>query len=266
MDKNTYALIVVGGVMITYFIIQKVLPFLKKASMIAKKLSAPKVYLNKNSTLTTDQYKKIALGAIYSEQQGAFINSLTTGLGESSVKELLSNWWGIDDSHDANEKLIYLRDKGFRFYLPTVFEAFSSEGNKQVNIISSAFVDEDFDKALSQLTHLKETLEELKEDNIISQNGDIIKYGSNAWDFGRLVFLTRVCFDAGYISEKEAWAYIDAASILAKNSFNNWEDYARSYVIGRAMWGGSQSANQGIAGIAKYLLALPNSPWVQMPW
>jgi len=168
--------------------------------------------------------------------------------------------------NDANEQLIYLRDKGFRFYLPTVFKAFCSNENAQEEIISTVFDGDDLDKALSQLENLQETAGELKEGHVISQNSDILTYGSNGWDCGRLVFLARLCYDAGFISEQEAWAYIEASHQLAQSSFNNWNDYGKSYVIGRAMWGGAESANQGIAVIAKQLVTLPNSPWVQMPW
>ncbi len=69
--------------------------------------------MNKNTSLTTEQYKKLALGAIYSEQQGAYINSLETGLDMERIKKLLMDWWGIDDNTDAIETLDYLKNKGY---------------------------------------------------------------------------------------------------------------------------------------------------------
>jgi hypothetical protein len=263
---KSYLPYLIISVFFVYFIIVKVIPFIKKASKITKGLFS-KIYLNKNSTLSTEQYKKIALGAIYSEQQTAFINSLETGLGKSSVKDLLSNWWSINNSEDAYETLNYLQSKGFRFYLPVVFSAFSAPSSEQEAIILNGFTnEEDIEKALSQLQNLKEVLNELKSESIISQESDIMKYGSNGWDSGRLVFLARLCYDAGYISKQEAWDFIESANIMARKTFTSWNDYAKSYVLGRGMWGGAQSANQGIASIAEYLLEVPNSPWVQMSW
>lgn len=74
--KN-YLTYLVIGIVIAYFIVAKVLPFLKKAANVTKGLLS-KIYLNKKATLSIAQYKKIALGSIYSEQQIAFINSLET--------------------------------------------------------------------------------------------------------------------------------------------------------------------------------------------
>lgn len=63
------------------------IPFIKNTRDLTKALFS-KIYLNKNSILSPEQYKKLSPGAIYSEQQTAYINS--------------------------RETLRYLRDKGLR--------------------------------------------------------------------------------------------------------------------------------------------------------
>lgn len=259
----TYLIIaVVGG----YFVVAKVVPFYRKVSKATKGIFS-KIYLNKNANLSAEQYKKISLGAIYSEQQTAFINSLATGMNRNDLKTILQEWWGIANRGEALDTLSYLSVKGFRFYLPIVFKAYNTPGPEQADVILGQLTDqEDIEKAFSQLKNLQETMAELKEGNIISHDSDIMKYGTTGWDCGRLVFLTRLCYDAQYISEQEAWEYIDSAYALAKSTFKSWETYAKSYVIGRSMWGGTESANVGIMSIAKYLQEAPNSPWVQMPW
>lgn len=263
MNTNTITYVIIAVVVI-YFVIAYVIPFFKKAAKVGKGLFSS-IYLNKNTTVTTEQYKKIALGAIYSEQQTAYINSLTTGLG--SLSKILGDWWGIHDRDEALETLNYLKDKGFRFYLPAVYKAYTSAENEQGQIIEDSFSDdEDQEKAYSQLENLKETFEELKEGNIIAVHNDVLKYGTEGWDCGRLVFLARLCFDAKFITEEETWTYINAASQLANSKFQSWDEYSKSYVIGRGMWGGVESGNTGIMVIAADLLKLPNSPWVQMPW
>lgn len=265
ITQSPYFAGVIIAVVVIYFIIAKVLPFFKKVRKATKGLFS-KIYLNKSAATDPASYKKISLGAIYSEQQTAYINSLTTGLG-SSIKEIAGKWWGIESSHDALSTLDYLSTKGFRFYLPAVVEAFPLSGDRQNSFIISQFNDpDDIEKAFSQLQNLRETLQELKDDQIITDVADISKYGVTGWDCGRLVFLARVCYDANYISEQQAWDYINKADELARRTFNSWEDYAKSYVIGRAMWGGASSNNRGIASIAAYLLKEANSPWVQMKW
>ncbi len=107
-----------GGVMAIYIIFWKLILFIEKTKKVTKGLFG-RVYLNKNSTISNEQYKKIAIGALYSEQQTAFINSLTTGLGKSDIKKLLSEWWEINNPDQAKEQLEYLSNKGFRFYFNT---------------------------------------------------------------------------------------------------------------------------------------------------
>lgn len=52
----------------------------------------------------------------------------------------------------------------------------------------------------------------------------------------------------------------------AQNRFSLWEDFSKSYVIGRAIWRELESDNSKVASIAAYLLTEPESPWVPMEW
>lgn len=242
------------------------LPFLKKAKRFVKAVSG-KIYLNKSSSILQTQYRKLALGAIYSEQQTAYINSLTTGLDATMIRSRLSEWWGIESRQDALDTLDYLSEKGFRFYTDAVISAYAENEEKQAEILEKNFInDQDLNKAWSQLQNLKETYDELQSDKIINNVVDIKKLGTTGWDCGRLVFVARLCFDSKYITETETWNYIERANQLARDAFHSWETYSKSYVIGRALWGGKNSFNSGIAEIAKYLLHEPNSPWVQLKW
>lgn len=242
------------------------LPFLKKARRFVKAVSG-KIYLNKSASILQTQYRKLALGAIYSEQQTAYINSLTTGLDATMIRSRLSEWWGIESRQDALDTLDYLSEKGFRFYTDAVLAAYAAPEEQQAEILEKHFTqDQDLNKAWSQLQNLKETYTELQSDNIISNLVDIKKLGTVGWDCGRLVFVARLCFDSKYITEAETWNYIEKAEQLSANEFSSWETYAKSYVIGRALWGGKNSFNSGIAEIANYLLREPRSPWVQLKW
>ena len=265
MNTNLIAYLVIA-VGVGYFVVARGIPFFRKMRKVTKGMFT-KIYLNKGSTLTAEQYKKVSLGAIYSEQQTAYINSLETGMAKGDLREILENWWGISNRGEALETLSYLSVKGFRFYLPTVFKAYNSPQAAQSDMILSQFAErEDVEKAFSQLKHLAETMDELTAGGIITGKNDILKYGTIGWDCGRLVFVTRLCFDAGYINEQEAWAHIDSAYALARNTFRGWDTYAKSYIIGRSLWGGKDAYNTGIMSIARYLLEMPESPWVKMPW
>jgi len=235
-----------------------------------------KFRLNSKSRVSPEEYKKVSVGAIYSQQQSAFLNSLETGLEKEKIMNIVENWWGLNNAEEALAKLEYLDKKGFAYYFPTVWDAFlTNDEEEKKQIILDSFGDggllpeeeviEDLDKAYAQQYNLTETYQELLDDEVIRKREDIKQYGVIGWDCGRLNFLARLCYDAGYISEEQAWNYINKAYYLAKRTFTTWEDFGKSYVIGRAMWGGADSDNSGIAEIAKHLWSDPKSPWTNMP-
>lgn len=226
-----------------------------------------RLFVNKSSVLSNDEYKKIALGALYSEQQMAFINSMETGLDKDSINRITEDAWQINSEQDALETLEYLSHKGYEFYFPAVVAALNIPEAERNNFLNESFDDRaDVNKAKAQLQHLEETMEELKNERIIQSQADMIRYGVAGWDVGRLVFMARLLYNAGYINVQQAWSYINHAQSVAKANFSSWRDFASSYIIGRALWGGRDGANKSIANIARYLLNDKESPWVKFAW
>ena len=97
----------------------------------------------------------------------------------------------------------------------------------------------------------------------LKQPADLYQQSIAAWDMGRLVLVTRCCFDAGYISDEEAWHYIFNARHLSQKAYISWKDFASGYVIGRAMWSGNTMSLTGIIAITQGLLEDEESPWKQ---
>lgn len=83
------------------------------------------ICLNPKSTLDDAHCRQLAIGAMYASQQGAWQNSLETGISDT-LPEILDGWWGIDSTAEARTQLDYLCEKGFRYYWPTVLEAFQA--------------------------------------------------------------------------------------------------------------------------------------------
>lgn len=225
------------------------------------------VCLNPKSTLNDEQCKKIAVGALYASQQGAYQNSIETGI-QDMLPKILGEWWGIDSTAEAKEELDYLSQKGFRYYFPFVWQAFLLDDQKaqdeifQQNMTSQ----EDYNKIVSQFQNLQETYNELVTCKVITNKEDLKSYGVVGWDAGRICFLARACCEMGYITEAEAWKYIDAAYELAHNEFSSWKDMAMSYVIGRSLWGGKSSYNSVMKDTAEELLTDEKSPWKRYAW
>ena len=216
--------------------------------------------------ITTLESKKILTGAIYADQQGAYLNVLTADIGDK-LHTILEEWWGIDDRDSAIDTLDYLRDKGYAYYFPTVYKAFSAASDQERKdiIIAGMTTEEDVEKAYDQTHNLLESIDLLKKLKTIEKTEDVEKYGVVGWDAGRLIFIARLCYDAKYIDEEEAWTYIDVAYSQAKSAFRSWNELAKSYVIGRFIWRG-KDADDGVQYLADNLVNKPNSPWKQVEW
>lgn len=240
--------------------------FLKNKSTI---LSIIRIFTGGYRTkgdITTLESKKILTGAIYSEQQGAYLNTLTADIG-NKLYTILGEWWSINDRDSAIDTLDYLRDKGYVYYFPTVYKAFSatSDQERKEIIIDEMTTQEDAEKAYTQAHNLLESIDTLKKLKLIEKTEDVEKYGVVGWDAGRLIFIARLCYDAKYIDKEEAWAYIDVAYAQAQRAFKSWDELAKSYVIGRFIWQG-KAADDGMSHFADDLVNKPNSPWKQVKW
>ncbi len=250
MTNFNWILWVVVPIIIAYYLYRRVWPMLRKFIRLFQGIR-----LNPRSRLTEAEYKKLCVGSLYALQQGAYLNSLTLDI-KDKLSTILSDWWGICNTQDAKQTLEYLSEKGFAYYFPYVYQAFLLEDEKAQDQIFQQHMtsQEDYDKAVEQLHNLEECYDELLECGTITCREDLLRYGVTGWDAGRLNFMARACYDMKYISEAEAWHYIDRAYEMAHDRFSSWHDLAMSYVIGRALWGGKSASNSGMMYMANDLL------------
>lgn len=238
----------------------------------------------KKQILTEHQQFGIALGLIQSERLGAYVDSLDVGKTDYPQKQLLGKDWGITDKESATELLDRISSVGHRKLYNRLLEIYIAQDcveAAKIDFTGTEFedkntvYDEEQDEEMYQQTwedviiHL-ENLDEVYElEDAGPWFGDLeddFKVGTDAWDIGRVVFISRVCYTLGYISENEAWSYIEKMIILAKQKFKNWERYATSYVLGRAMWGGDNGDWEEVAGFAGDALEEKQSPWTKLKW
>ena len=219
------------------------------------------------STLNDGQCRKLAVGAMYASQQGAYQNSMTTGIRDL-LPRILGEWWGIDNYMDAHKELDYLCQKGYRYYFPFICQAFlTDDPDKQDEVFQQNMTSqEDYDKITFQFQNLEETYDELLECKVIAGKEDLKRYGVTGWDAGRICFLARACREMNYITEEEAWQYIDIAYKMTRDAFSSWHDMAMSYIIGRSLWGGKSAYNSVMKNTADKLLSSEESPWTRYAW
>lgn len=267
--------------------------FFKK---LANALSSKSYRKNpKGTSLPKNRLEAINIGAINAEQTSAFCDTLETGSDKSDTQENLSEYYEIDDRKSALKTLDWFLNEGHRIYFENIKEIVSGshkldlnnddEVNNVItgigkNIMMKTLIDEGLsdeeitdmfqiicNNAFSYISNLldKETTDFLIEENIIKDKSDFSKKSILAWDMGRLVLVTRCCYDVGYISEEEAWHYIEKAHSNSQKLYSNWKEFADAYVIGRATWGGYNMMLDGINSIAQDLVNDEDSPWVQYP-
>ncbi len=208
--------------------------------------------------LPPDRFAAISIGAINAEQTGYFCDSLRTGSDVEEIKDNLSSYYDIEDRDTALETLEWLYTSGHRVYFDNIKGILSGRG---APIAVTGMDAETAERIREYSSNLQESIEELVEEKFLKQRADLARCSILAWDMGRLVLVARCCFDAGYISEEEAWRYILDARQASQGQYTSWEEFAAGYVIGRAMWSGSGMSLMGIISIAQGLLEDEESPW-----
>ena len=87
-----------------------------------------------------------------------------------------------------------------------------------------------------------------------------------AWDLVRIANLGRWALHSGYLSEEEMWQVMQVAADAAREHFASWEEYGRSFAMGRGVWHGDEEDCQTAWEIVTALLEEETSPWRQIAW
>ena len=250
-----------------FSILFRVVKFIQKAS---KAMSSKKYRKNTDgSSLNKTQQSALNIGAINSEQTMYFADSLKTGDSKASLASNLAQYYEISPSlTPASEVLTWLCEEGHRVYFEAMKHDFAKSENKEWMKKAEELFSEDqekFVKCIGYMNNLEESIPTLIKRGYISSRIDLEKKSISAWDMGRLVNISRCCLDCEYITESEAWDFINKAYNESKQTYKDWNDFAGAYIIGRAMWAGDNMMLNGIMGIAGDLLTDTESPWVISP-
>ncbi|WP_094275656.1 DUF1266 domain-containing protein [Rhodococcus sp. OK302] len=223
------------------------------------------------------EQQALGAGLVNSEQIMAYSDSLATGLSSDRIAHGLTSAWSIHSPVQATETLNWLMESGDRSIFDIVYREYASKdanlraaGIDDALAHSDLFSDEEARatanaKAQRMLANIDETFRLLKD----PVNGPYLPEhytrGILAWDLGRLITLARLCSDFGYIDSAERdriFAFVGSQVI---SNYPSWSIFARSYILGRAAWGGKAVTLDGIIGIASDALKEKRSPWVLSP-
>lgn len=218
--------------------------------------------------ITERQRFGLLLGLILGEINGLYTNSLQTGRKGFGESDVMRESWGINNREDAIRFLdARSGEEGHRFIFDPLLKIYLAQkeaGIDNINFSGTIFENNRQD-AIDYLKNLEEVLE--IDDYWFDDGDEELEVGTAAWDIGRIVYVVRTCYSLGYISESEAWNYIGKIADLASKTFEDWLDYAQSYILGRAMWGGADEDGwENNSEFAIDALENEDSPWVEMDW
>jgi hypothetical protein len=87
-----------------------------------------------------------------------------------------------------------------------------------------------------------------------------------AWDLCRMANLVNVGYDMHYISEEEAWSFLQVIARQTQAAFGSWQEMSDNFLDGREGWYGKRDPRYDACAQLLLNPGDPNSPWNQAPW
>ncbi|KDN11418.1 hypothetical protein BGI40_08925 [Snodgrassella communis] len=223
----------------------------------------------KTEQLTIEQQNALSAGLIIAEQHMFCWDSLESDARNSGKREQkyrLRTAWDVFSSESAADclssfgTLHKLIDVAIDIYLNIPKEQWQSCINDQVP--------EDYREIIMSYCASLNQASSMLIENKVAENQDelhqILLRGSIAWDLGRLVYIARASYVAGYIDKDQAWQSINSVLPTVKQYFANWKEFGQSYMLGRAV-SRPDDVDYGLFGIYSLCTTSEESPWLKYP-
>ncbi len=239
--------------------------------------------------LTRDQDRGLALGAMYAVEGHLPINALTMEADPRTAAKLSKGAWDTVDAETARETYRFLLGGGHQSayglilpYLDQYLEVAPGRRRSEIKAVNDRAASEL--PALAARHGLDPDMVKRSFTNCTLFYGYIWAYGQPsgplprsivAWDTARVVHVSRIFLDAGFVEPAEAWSMIAQAVDLARPSYASWADFNEGFLTGRAFWqlrgkryNQEQIKDDGekFSQAADELLSRDDSPWNRLPW
>ncbi|GAA1246579.1 hypothetical protein GCM10009665_41890 [Kitasatospora nipponensis] len=234
--------------------------------------------------LTTEQERGLALGAVYALEGDLPINALTMEADARTAAKVLKGPWGVVDTASARETYRYLLDSGHRGVYqavrPYLQELGAAKKRSEYVAVQRRGVEElpavaqrhgvTGEEAVRYFNGYANTIYEV-ERTLPEQYPASIA----GWDAARVVHVSRLFLDAGFVEPVEAWAAIAQAVQLARAEHTSWADFNAGFIFGRALWqmgSGGPDAERIARDVSTFqlnserLLTREDSPWARLTW
>lgn len=188
------------------------------------------------TVLMSDKRKQgLRVGAIGSALQGFYQNCLATGVSYRQLGELLSRHLNFKDVPAAQESFHFLLNEGervtYQILLPHLLYTHSLE--ELQSSIEERFL------GIQQFVHyacnLYQFIDYAGSQKVVSFTQNDLRLGILGWDMGHLVTLARAACETGYITEKQAWQYVEQAGRFCSKTLIDASAADKSFLLGEAM-------------------------------
>lgn len=202
--------------------------------------------------MNDEQLRALAFGAVLTTRNPMDYNTLEGGpdIFVQSTKQGLVDSWDVTDRESAIETLDWLRDEGHHYTPDPEYYSFD-----EVYQIIMGQVESDPEELAffsAEVAACEAVTKALMEDFDYTEEELAAITTVSAWDYDRLVTITRWCYGNEYITEDEAWAYINTAAEKGSADYDDWRGYFAGVLYGRAIW--SEDAKFSDQALAKELL------------
>lgn len=203
-----------------------------------------------NSLLPPQRKQLLGFGALTALFYGESNRDLRVeGLEPGSDVQWLATRWDIADAATTDLRLDWLLTAGSHSEYGSMFSRFvTAEANKTLQ-----------DGEASPYIRVRQTQVELFNFGL---NTETVRACQTllAYDLERAAYLVRVALSAGYLDEERAWNYLRRVAMLARKTFNNWEDYLVSFLYGQGFFNNTSS------DLERYIKTGINLLWLQSPF
>jgi hypothetical protein len=202
----------------------------------------------------------LAAGAVLAEINIYGCNTL--GVDRSMVDTVLRRDWGIEDRVALLKTLAWLATEGHRGEFEQMGARLRQAGKAPADPLHLFRPDEFLALSIQEQVALRARAGLALE--LLPAHRSLV-----AWDFGRLIMLARWGFTIGWLSEAEAWTWIERGAAAIEGAFHSWLDVGENYLAGVRFWSEDKESLVDDTQAALDRLLDPHnakSPWNEIPF
>ena len=175
--------------------------------------------------LDESQLRLLAFGApmlVYNDEN---VDSIACAEEDvETIRNTIENWWNVTDKESTLDIVRWLLEEGHHAEADEALEELRKRGLENIS-------QEERDDEENKMGDVCLIMESMTENGWCPENR--MPESVIAWDLVRVVNLARWARLCGYLNDDEMWQIMQTAADTALHHFSSWEEYGRSFIMGR---------------------------------